>query len=45
MKEYNVKFVLAWRGKTENKIYSQLTGFEKVYENDLLAIYRYKKLM
>jgi hypothetical protein len=44
MKKYNIRFVIVWRGKTESKIYSKLTGFENVYQNDLIAIYKYNKL-
>lgn len=43
-KKYQVKYVLAWRGEIENKIYYKLKGFEPVYTNDLLVIYKYKKL-
>lgn len=43
-KKYQVKYVLAWRGEIENKIYNKLKGFEPVYTNDLLVIYKYKKL-
>ncbi|MFH1535109.1 MAG: hypothetical protein ABIF80_03940 [Patescibacteria group bacterium] len=44
MVEYNIRFVIVWRGKTESKIYSKLTGFENVYQNDSIAIYQYNKL-
>lgn len=43
-KKYQVRYFLAWRGEKENNVYHYIKNFEPIYQNDLLVIYRNKKL-
>lgn len=46
MVKYQVNYILTWRNQKEDRIFaSKKGGFDKVYENDLLEIYKRKKFI